>query len=89
MQIATAGSVRIELDDHGRTREVALHDPTRASLTPALVWAKQAYLDDGASLVVLAGRRYDVGDYVDDREKSPIEVHQPPRCLTLSDATGS
>jgi len=68
--IATAGSVRVEFDDNEGTREVTLDDPTQALLIPALVWAKQTYIDDGASLVVLASHPYDLGDYVDNREES-------------------
>ena len=70
--IATAGSVRVELDDDEGTCEIILDHPTRALLIPALVWAKQTYLDDGASLVVLASHPYDVDDYVDDREESAL-----------------
>lgn len=68
--IATAGSVRVEFDDDEGTSEVTLDDPTQALLIPALVWAKQTYIDDGASLVVLASHAYDADDYVDDREES-------------------
>lgn len=66
--IASAGRVRVELDETAGTREVTLSSPTQGLFVPALIWAKQTYIDDGSELVVLASHPYDVNDYIDDRE---------------------
>ena len=79
--IATAGGVSVEYDDDDGTRQVTLDKPTRALYVPALVWAKQTYVDDGASLIVLASHPYEVSDYVDDRGESArlrAEANTPP-----------
>ena len=68
--IATAGSVCVELDDSEGTRVVTLSSPEQGLFIPPLVWAKQTYVDNGASLVVLASHPYDVDDYIDDRQES-------------------
>ena len=66
--IATAGTVVVEYDDEAGTSSVTLSDATEGLHIPPLVWAKQTYASDGASLVVLASDTYDACDYVDDRE---------------------
>ena len=66
--IATAGTVVVEYDDETGTGSVTLSDSTAGLHIPPLVWAKQAYATDGASLVVLASDAYDANDYIDDRE---------------------
>lgn len=65
--IATAGAVEVEMDDEAGTTVATLSDATRGLYVPPLAWAKQTYLTDGASLVVLASHLYDVEDYIDDR----------------------
>ena len=65
--IATAGTVVVEYDDVDGTGTVTLSDATRGLHIPPLVWAKQTYVTDGASLVVLASHAYNAEDYVDDR----------------------
>lgn len=66
--IGTVGVVRVEFDDDSGTHVVALNSPTRGLYVPPLVWAKQTYVSDGASLVVFASLAYDVNDYIDDRD---------------------
>ncbi len=65
--IATAGTVVVEYDDVDGTGTLTLSDATVGLHIPPLVWAKQTYVTDGASLVVLASHAYDAEDYVDDR----------------------
>ncbi len=66
--IATAGTVVVEFDDDDGTASVTLSDASQCLHIPPLVWAKQKYATEGASLVVLASQTYDANDYVDDRE---------------------
>jgi uncharacterized RmlC-like cupin family protein len=66
--VATAGTVVVEYDDDDGTSEITLSDATDFLYIPPLVWAKQTYATDGASLVVLASHAYDADDYIDDRE---------------------
>jgi dTDP-4-dehydrorhamnose 3,5-epimerase-like enzyme len=66
--IATAGTVVVEYDDEDGTGSVTLSDASQCLHIPPLVWAKQTYETEGASLVVLASHTYDADDYVDDRE---------------------
>lgn len=65
--VATAGTVLVEFDDDDGTHILTLDDAKLGLHIPPLAWAKQTYVTDGASLVVLASHGYDVGDYVDDR----------------------
>ena len=65
--ISATGSVRVEFDDDDGTHVLELDNPTRGLDIPPLVWAKQTYVSEGASLVVLASLPYDVEDYIDDR----------------------
>lgn len=65
--IATVGSVRVEFDDLNGTDTVTLDSPSSGLYIPPLVWAKQTYREEGASLVVLASHHYDATDYIDDR----------------------
>lgn len=66
--VATAGRVVVEFDDDGGTQSFVLGDATKALHLPPLVWARQTYATEGASLVVLASHAYDAEDYIDDRE---------------------
>ena len=66
--IATAGTVVVEFDDDDGTASVTLSNASQCLHIPPLVWAKQNYVTEGASLVVLASHTYDADDYVDDRE---------------------
>lgn len=66
--IATAGTIIVEYDDETGTRIATLSGATEGLHIPPLVWAKQMYATDGASLVVLASHVYDESDYVDDRK---------------------
>lgn len=68
--IATAGSVEVEYDDEAGTQSMLLDDAKTALHIPPLVWAKQTYLTEGASLVVLASHAYDVNDYIDARDEA-------------------
>lgn len=68
--VATAGSILVEYDDDEGTRTTILEGATQGIHIPPLAWAKQTYLTDGASLVVLASHPYDVDDYIDDREEA-------------------
>lgn len=68
--IATAGTVLVEYDDGNGTGEVTLCDARVGLHIPPLVWAKQTYVTDGASLLVLASHKYDQSDYVDDRAEA-------------------
>lgn len=64
--VATAGSIRVDFQDATGSGQVDLYDPSVGLYIPPLVWAKQTYIDYGASLVVLASHAYDAADYVDD-----------------------
>ena len=64
--IATSGTVVVEYEDEEGEGAVTLSDTRHGLHIPPLVWAKQTYLTDGASLVVLASHAYDAEDYVDD-----------------------
>lgn len=66
--VATAGTVIVEYDDDAGTGSVALSDASAGLYIPPLVWAKQTYATEGASLVVLASHAYNADDYIDDRE---------------------
>lgn len=68
--VATAGNVEVEYDDETGTRSVILDDAKTGLYIPPLAWAKQTYLTEGASLVVLASHVYDVDDYIDDRTEA-------------------
>lgn len=68
--IATAGVVQVEYDDDEGTHLVTLHDAHEGLHIPPLAWAKQTYVTDGSSLVVLASHPYDAEDYIDDREEA-------------------
>ncbi len=75
--IAATGSVRVEVDDDGGTREVTLADSNWGLHIPPLVWARQHYVDSQAILIVLASHQYDVNDYIDDRiEAAQLRVDQ-------------
>jgi UDP-2-acetamido-3-amino-2,3-dideoxy-glucuronate N-acetyltransferase len=79
--IATAGTVVVEFDDDDGTASVTLSDASQCLHIPPLVWAKQKYATEGASLIVLASHTYDADDYVDDREtaRGLRESSKPPR----------
>jgi UDP-2-acetamido-3-amino-2,3-dideoxy-glucuronate N-acetyltransferase len=62
----------VEFDDDEGTQQVQLIDATQALHVPPLVWAKQKYVTNGASLVVLASHPYESGDYIDDRDHSRL-----------------
>ncbi len=66
--IAVAGVVVIEYDDENGTSWVTLSAATECIHIPPLAWAKQTYLTDGASLLVLASHPFDAADYIDDRD---------------------
>lgn len=70
--IVTAGEVLVEYDDETGTHETVLNGSTQGLYMPPLVWAKQNFLADGSSLVVLASHLYDIADYIDDREAAAI-----------------
>ena len=79
--IVTAGTVVVEYDDEDGTGSVTLSDASQCLYIPPLVWAKQSYVTEGASLIVLASHTYDADDYVDDREiaRGLREYCTPPR----------
>jgi UDP-2-acetamido-3-amino-2,3-dideoxy-glucuronate N-acetyltransferase len=83
--IATAGTVRVEFDDDDGTQVVFLEDATQALHVPPLVWAKQTYITQGASLIVLASHPYDVNDYVDDRVEAALLRERAGAGATVSD----
>jgi len=68
--IVTAGIVIVDFDDSGGTFQVSLTGSTQALYIPPLVWAKQTYATEGATLVVLASHKYDQADYLDDRAEA-------------------
>lgn len=68
--IATAGEIVVEYDDDEGTGTATLTLATAGLHIPPLVWAKQTYVTDGSSLLVLASHEYDVDDYVDDRNEA-------------------
>ena len=70
--IRTAGSIAVECDDSMSTQRITLKTTAEALYIPPLVWARQTYLTDGASLAVLASHEYDPFDYIDDRSEAAI-----------------
>lgn len=61
--VCVAGRVEVELRHGGRSERVELRPGTDALLLEAGVWARQAY-GDGGALLVLASDPYDPDSYV-------------------------
>lgn len=68
--VATAGLVRVEYDDSDGSGSITLDSATSGLYVPPLAWAKQTYLTEGASIVVLASHLYDPDDYIDSRDEA-------------------
>jgi dTDP-4-dehydrorhamnose 3,5-epimerase-like enzyme len=62
--ICVHGEIHVTCDDGGALTEHTLNSINYGLLIPPGVWATEAYLTDGAKLVVLCDRVYESDDYI-------------------------
>jgi hypothetical protein len=67
--VCAHGECRITFDDGDARVSVVLDRPDVGLHVPSLVWSTQSDHSSGAVLLVLASRRYDEADYLDDYEE--------------------
>jgi hypothetical protein len=67
--IATAGHLRVLVDNLQDRRSVALDSPDRGLHIPPMTWGVQFGFSADAVLLVLASRPYDADDYIRDYEE--------------------
>ncbi len=82
--IAVKGEVEIEYVDLLGSHLVTLNSASVALHIPPGVWAKQTYLDEDSSLLVLASDPYDVADYVDDIDEALALLESLPSFKEVS-----
>lgn len=64
--VCVSGRVRVTCDDGSVVSEHVLEGMGLGLLIPPGVWTKQEYMVDGAVLMVLCDRSYEVDDYIRD-----------------------
>jgi dTDP-4-dehydrorhamnose 3,5-epimerase-like enzyme len=67
-------SIRVSWDDGTSVGSCVLDDPGAGLLVPPGFWGCQEYLEDGALLMVLCDRPYEVEDYIRDYREFKIYV---------------
>ena len=64
--VCVHGRIRVTCDNGSRRSDYLLDSTRTGLLLPPGIWAKQEYLTEGATLMVLCDRGYEVDDYIRD-----------------------
>jgi UDP-2-acetamido-3-amino-2,3-dideoxy-glucuronate N-acetyltransferase len=64
--VAVAGQMKAVIDDGKRARVVVMNTPEVGLYLPPMIWSMQFDHTDGAVLLVMASRPYDLSDYITD-----------------------
>lgn len=64
--ICVSGQIRVSCDDGSVVTQHLLDNMGASLLVPPGIWAKEEYVTDGAVLMVLCDRNYEVDDYIRD-----------------------
>lgn len=68
VMIAVSGALDVTLEGRFGREEFRLDSPDRGLYVPRMAWRELANFTDGAVCLVLASRRHDPDDYVEDRD---------------------
>ena len=64
--VCVSGKIRVTCDDGSKVSDFLLDSTRMGLLMPPGIWARQEYLSEGATLMVLCDRFYEVEDYIRD-----------------------
>lgn len=74
--ICLTKSIRVSWDDGVSLNSCVLDDSSHGLLVPPGFWGRQEYLEDGALLMALCDRKYEVDDYIRDYKEFKIYVNR-------------
>ena len=64
--VCVHGAIHVRCDNGSEKSEYVLDSSTHGLMLPPGIWATQDYLTEGATLMVLCDRGYEVEDYIRD-----------------------